>query len=95
MWRLHGRGRTDYHRWGLFRGWLRRGDGRNESVASAGNGFNVLRSSGIVVQCLPYPIDGFVQGLVEVNKSVAPDLLLQFLTGDNLARPRGEHGQNP
>ena len=67
--------------WVFLRYW------RDKSVSSPRDRFNILRGAGIIVQCLSHPIHRFVQGLIEVNESISPDLLLQFLAGDDLARP--------
>jgi hypothetical protein len=66
----------------------------DKSVSTPRDGFNILRGTGIIVQCLSQPIHRFIQGLIEVNESISPDLFLQFLTGDDLARTLRKQRQN-
>ena len=66
----------------------------DESISAPWDRFNILRGAGIIVQCLSYPIDCFVQGVIEVDERISPDLLLQFLAGYDLAWPSRKHGQD-
>ena len=71
------------------------GHGRDESVSSPWDSFDVLRGAGTVVQRLANAIDRFIQRLIEVNEGVSPDLFLDLLARDDFARPLGQHEQNP
>jgi hypothetical protein len=68
---------------------------RDKSVSPPRDRFHILRGAGVIVQCLSYPIHCFVQGLIEVNEPIAPNLLLQLLAGDDLTWPLRKHSQDP
>lgn len=61
----------------------------DEPVAAPGNGLNVPGSVRVVVQGRPDLADAMVKATFEVNKDVAaPELLLDFLAGDEFAGAR-------
>jgi len=53
------------------------------------------RTLSVVIQSRPQPLHGIVQALLEVHEGLSwPELLLQFFSGDGLARVLEEHGKN-
>ena len=58
------------------------------AVTAARCGFDEARVVGRIAEYLADLVDGFVQAVVELDEGVGrPQLLTQFFTGDNLARP--------
>ena len=68
--------------------------GRDEPVAAFGQGFDVAGVFGGVGQRFAYLIDRRAQAVVEVDHGLgAPDLLLQFLAGNDFSRTAEQDGQ--
>jgi hypothetical protein len=60
----------------------------HDSVTALGQGLNKSGVLGIVAQSLAELVDRDSQTVVKVDGSVsAPELLLEFLAGNDLARP--------
>ena len=67
----------------------------DEPVSLARYGCDEARVIGGVAQRLPDLLDGGVESLIEFHKGIGgPELALQFLTGDQLARPSQQNSQD-
>ncbi len=72
------------------------GNRRQKTISPPGNCLHIDRSVRVVVQHGPYLLDALVQPVIEVDVGlIAPDLLLNFLAGDELAGLAGKKCQNP
>ena len=70
-------------------------DDSNEAIAVTGKRLDEARFVGRILQRIAQPLHRVVQALLEVNESVCrPDLLLQFVAGNDLARMLQQHLQN-
>jgi hypothetical protein len=63
-------------------------------IPAASDGFHKARGFRGVTECLAKFIDGFIQTLVEIHKSVCwPEFLLKFFPGNDFARVLEKHGE--
>ncbi len=59
-----------------------------------GKSLDVKRIVGIVAKDSPDLLDALVDALFEIDEGIAsPELLLNFIAGDDLARATGQHGE--
>ena len=69
-------------------------DRRDESVAPPRQRFDKARTFRRIAQHLANLVDGCVQIVIDIDESVRPQPLLQFVPGHNLAGGLQQDGQN-
>jgi len=68
---------------------------RDEAIAALGQRFDVVRRFGLIAQRRADLLDAEVQALLKIYECLAtPDLLLDFFSGDQLARMAGQQAED-
>ena len=82
---------------GMEGDWLERGAAgyrSDEAVSDAGDGFDVARGVGRVAERVAKFLNGFIEGVIEVDEDVGgPEALTEMLAGDDVAGGFNENGQ--
>ena len=80
---------------GKFRCCRGNGDGRDEAIATTGEGFDEAWVIGGVPEGLADFIDSSAEGLVEVSRGLlAPDSCVELFTGEDFARALEKSGED-
>src|SRR5260370_14597957 len=75
--------------------WLRRADGRDETVSAARNGLDVARAFGRIAEPLPEPVHHSIQAVIKIDeRAFRPELRSKLFPADQLSCVLQKRSQN-